>query len=212
MRMMAKNQSFSAKTANTTPTWQLVCWRSAIIVVVSFRTRKVGDEQQEYHDVGRDVEQRQIHKRAGRNRDGDPRDIGGPRTLEMLMVRVGSSSDWGLPAGHDRHLAQGGRRDARYSDLLGRACFAGRMVVPGQSTTRRSRRQCFRRSLVLRAVGKGRTNTCLASAVAAPVATALALRFTTDGRTPSWTSFNEYVRSRWRSGRKARRTTWRTCR
>lgn len=41
MRMTAKIQSFSTTTAKTTPTWQLLCWRSASIVVDNFRVLKL---------------------------------------------------------------------------------------------------------------------------------------------------------------------------
>lgn len=41
MRMTAKILSFSTTTAKTTPTWKLVCWRSASIVVDNFRILKL---------------------------------------------------------------------------------------------------------------------------------------------------------------------------
>lgn len=41
MRMTAKKQSFPTTMAKTTPTWQLVCWRSASIVVDNFRILKL---------------------------------------------------------------------------------------------------------------------------------------------------------------------------
>lgn len=41
MRMTANFQSFSTTAAKTTPTWQLVCWRSASIVIDNFRVLKM---------------------------------------------------------------------------------------------------------------------------------------------------------------------------
>lgn len=41
MRLAVKNQSLSTTTAKTTPTWKLVCWRSASIVVDNSRIPKL---------------------------------------------------------------------------------------------------------------------------------------------------------------------------